>query len=63
MSAAGERFPWARLMEVGLGRLKLSPRDFWQSTPREIAAAFGSPRAAMARPDLEDLMRRHPDDP
>jgi uncharacterized phage protein (TIGR02216 family) len=61
MSAAGEGFPWARLMEAGLGQLRLSPRDFWNATPREIAAAFGAWRIPMRRGELDDLMRRYPD--
>ena len=35
-----ERFPWERLMQLGLGVLRWPPRDFWAATPREIAAAF-----------------------
>ncbi len=62
MSAAGEGFPWQRLMEIGMGQLRLSPREFWAATPREIAGALGGPRAALARAALEDLMRRYPDD-
>lgn len=59
-----EAFPWSRLMQQGLGVLRLSPRDFWAATPREIAAAFGSaPEAAPARAELEQLMQRFPDMP
>ena len=58
------RFPWRRMMELGLGELRLSPRDFWQATPREIAAAFGSEvKAAPARSDLDALLQRYPDKP
>ena len=58
------RFPWRRMMELGLGELRLSPRDFWQATPREIAAAFGSEvKAATARSDLDALLQRYPDKP
>lgn len=52
------------MMELGLGVLRLSPRQFWAATPREIAAAFpmpssqGPPRAA-----LDHLMQCFPDHP
>jgi uncharacterized phage protein (TIGR02216 family) len=48
---------------VGFGLLRLSPRDFWSMTPRELAAAMrdlGVP-AAPARSDLESLMAAYPD--
>jgi uncharacterized phage protein (TIGR02216 family) len=49
-------------MELGLGVLRLSPRDFWAATPREIAAAFPvrAPRT-MDRTGLEQLIRQFPD--
>lgn len=51
-------------MELGLGQLRLSPAEFWRSTPREIAAAFRTETTApMGRGDLETLMQRHPDKP
>ncbi len=61
MSAAGETFPWQRMMQLGLGVLRLSPKDFWNSTPREIAGAFGSPQLLFARRNFDDLMKRYPD--
>ncbi len=62
MSAGGQGFPWARLMELGLGVLGLSPRDFWAATPREIAAAIALRRSApMDRGGLEQLIRQFPD--
>jgi uncharacterized phage protein (TIGR02216 family) len=53
-------------MQLGLGVLRLSPRDFWAMTPRELEAALSAgvahaPRP-MARPDLERLMQLFPDD-
>jgi uncharacterized phage protein (TIGR02216 family) len=53
------------MMQLGLGVLRLSPRDFWAATPREIAAAFASHPAAgpMDRRDLDDLINRFPDVP
>ena len=56
-----EKFPWARFMELGLGVLRLSPKDFWNATPREIAAAFGGAAPQLHRASFEDLMRRYPD--
>ncbi len=55
-------FPWARLMQLGLGRLKLSPSEFWRSTPREIAAAFGTSSQPMLRQKLNEMMERFPDE-
>jgi uncharacterized phage protein (TIGR02216 family) len=60
MSAAGESFPWQRLMHIGLGVLCLSPKEFWAATPREIAAAFGGPTPPLQRNSFEDLMKRYP---
>lgn len=57
------RFPWDRFMALGLGVLRLPPREFWAATPREIAAAF--PRSAapeMPRAVLQSLMQRFPDE-
>ena len=58
----GERFPWARLMQLGLGVLRLSPKEFWNATPREIAAALPAPNPPqLPRGRFEDLMKRYPD--
>jgi uncharacterized phage protein (TIGR02216 family) len=48
-------------MHLGLGVLRLSPRDFWAATPREIAAAFGGPAPQVLRVTIEELMKRYPD--
>jgi len=54
-------------MALGLGALRLSPSEFWRSTPRELeralAGAFGEPQdmAPLTRLALDDLMRRFPD--
>lgn len=63
MSAAGDGFPWRRFMQLGLGVLGLSPRDFWQATPREIAAAFPAAAQGLTKLDLDDMMQRFPDAP
>jgi uncharacterized phage protein (TIGR02216 family) len=53
-------------MRFGLGVLRLSPRDFWATTPRELHAAaegvFGRTKNAPSRDALQDLMRRFPDE-
>ncbi len=56
-----EPFPWERMMELGLGVLRLSPAEFWKATPREIAAAFGAPRVSLTRENLQQMMVRYPD--
>ncbi len=50
-------------MRAGMGRLRLSPRDFWAMTPRELSAALGCAARpdAPSRPALEALMRAFPD--
>ena len=50
---------------MGLGTLHLSPIEFWRSTPREIAGAFGCPpqptTANVLRQSLETMMQEFPD--
>lgn len=59
-------FPFAEAMRFGFGVLRLSSREFWGLTPRELAAAFEA-HAGPARPrapsrgELLDLMSAHPD--
>lgn len=52
-------------MAFGLGWLRLSPRDFWTMTPRELeraASVLASQRLPpLDRPTLESLMRAWPD--
>lgn len=53
-------------MALGLGLLRLAPRDFWAMTPIELAAAVkplfpaggGEP---LPRGDFERLMQQFPD--
>jgi uncharacterized phage protein (TIGR02216 family) len=59
-------FPWDEAMRFGFGVMRLSSREFWGLTPRELAAAFAamSGRTRGGAPDrdgLKDLMRRYPD--
>jgi uncharacterized phage protein (TIGR02216 family) len=52
------------MMQAGLGVLRLSHKDFWHATPREIAAAFDTDRAGpLARVELDGLMQLFPDEP
>ncbi|RFC64226.1 phage tail assembly chaperone [Fulvimarina endophytica] len=65
---AAAAFPWDDVLAFGLGVLKLSPRDFWAATPRELAAAMGafggrSGARAPSPADLLALMTRFPDQP
>ncbi|MBL4646084.1 MAG: hypothetical protein COA52_03450 [Hyphomicrobiales bacterium] len=50
-------------MAMGLGVLRLSPKNFWQMTPRELAAACGPllPAAPLNKSDLSSLIKRYPD--
>jgi uncharacterized phage protein (TIGR02216 family) len=54
-------------MAFGLGVLRLSPSEFWATTPRELAAAaegvFGKTRGgdAPSCADVRALMRQFPD--
>jgi uncharacterized phage protein (TIGR02216 family) len=65
-AAAGPRpFPWADVMAIGFGLLRLSPEVFWSMTPREFERAYSAlrPRGALppSRSELEKLMRTFPD--
>jgi uncharacterized phage protein (TIGR02216 family) len=52
-------------MAFGLGVLRLSSRDFWSMTPRELFCAaegvYGKAPGAPSRAALDGLMRRFPD--
>ncbi|MEP0320601.1 rcc01693 family protein [Bauldia litoralis] len=65
MKSERDAFPWAAMMAVGFGRLRLSSQAFWAMTPRELAAAvegaFGVADAPPDRAMLERLMGRYPD--
>lgn len=58
-------FPWADAMALGLGRLRLTPDEFWSLTPRELvlmAGGGGDGTVALGREALADLMQRFPDE-
>jgi uncharacterized phage protein (TIGR02216 family) len=52
-------------MAFGLGVLRLSSREFWSMTPRELFCAaqgvYGVAPGAPSRTALDELMRRFPD--
>ena len=57
-------FPWAEAMRLVFGVMRLSSRDFWGLTPRELAAGFGAGAGRGTPPSREalaQLMRRFPD--
>lgn len=57
-------FPWADAIGFGLGVLRLSPKDFWAMTPRELAHAINAVTGAVTplqREELDILMTRYPD--
>ena len=57
------KFPWAELMALGLGDLRLAPEAFWAMSPRELFAAAGVRLSSpMGREALKDLMARFPDE-
>lgn len=58
-------FPWDEAMRLGFGVMRLSSREFWGLTPRELAAAFGKGGGRGSPPSREgfaELMRRFPDE-
>jgi uncharacterized phage protein (TIGR02216 family) len=60
-------FPWSEAMRLGFGVLRLSSKEFWGLTPRELAAAFegvsGRARGrAPGRDVLGGLMAAFPDE-
>lgn len=58
-------FPWADVIEIGLGVMRLAPSSFWALTPREFAVlAKGRGLGRQNRPgraDLDELIRMFPD--
>ena len=60
--AGVERFPWARVMQLGIGTLGIPPEQFWRCTLREITAALGSAEMPLHRQSLEELMCEWPDE-
>jgi len=49
---------------MGFGVMRLSSREFWGLTPRELAAAFGALSGRVTAPPrerLDEMMLRFPD--
>jgi uncharacterized phage protein (TIGR02216 family) len=63
MNETQQKFPWAHLMALGIGTLRLSPESFWRSTLREIASINGPPSRPMLRQTLTQMMQEFPDQP
>ena len=59
--AKRERFPWGRVMQLGIGTLGISPEQFWKCTLREITAALGPVEMPLGRQSLDELMCEWPD--
>jgi uncharacterized phage protein (TIGR02216 family) len=65
MTPFSSAFPWRDAIGFGLGVLRLSPREFWTMTPRELAFAIEAVRGRrmpLVRTDFDALMKRYPDD-
>ncbi len=60
-------FPWDSAIGFGLGILRLSSKQFWLMTPRELNAAFvaisrrNGAVPPLKRNELEQLMDQFPD--
>jgi uncharacterized phage protein (TIGR02216 family) len=58
-------FPWRQAIGFGVGVLRLSPKQFWRMTPRELACAIeavaGRGGAPLPRAAFDALMKRYPD--
>lgn len=57
-------FPWEEAAQFAFAWLKLSPSEFWRTTPRELAMAAKaiSPRIQTIKPeDFQSLMKAFPD--
>ena len=62
--------PWQDLMRIGLGQLKLTPKQFWNTTPRELKCDIEGELNAfigdglhnpLSKSNLEKLMKKFPD--
>jgi uncharacterized phage protein (TIGR02216 family) len=59
--------PWPELMAFGLGHLRLSSKEFWGMSLRELDAAIegrlgkSTTYTSVTRNQLAELMRKHPD--
>jgi uncharacterized phage protein (TIGR02216 family) len=64
---AKSSFPWAELAQIGFGELRLSPKAFWASSPRELTLAVQAKQkmfghaAPLERQSMTKLMADFPD--
>lgn len=56
-----QAFPWPRILQLGLGVLRLPPEQFWRTTLRELAAALPAPAQGLDRNRLDQMMMEFPD--
>jgi uncharacterized phage protein (TIGR02216 family) len=56
------KFPWGALLRTGLLDMHMAPRDFWQSTLRELSAVFPKSQNTPDRDALTKLMNEFPDE-
>ena len=57
-----KKFDWAALVRLGLGQLRLTPDQFWQLTPTELALMAGLDGSkTLSRTGLGELMAKYPD--
>jgi uncharacterized phage protein (TIGR02216 family) len=57
-------FPWDQTIGFGLSVLRLSPKEFWTMTPRELALAMGPfslAKRAPSRAVLDEMLMLFPD--
>jgi uncharacterized phage protein (TIGR02216 family) len=57
-----ETFPWARLMQLGIATLGITPQEFWRCTLRELTTALGPATRPLQRQNLEEMMSEWPDE-
>lgn len=58
------RIAWGDLQRFGIGHMRLSPKDFWALTPRELMILAGISEFGAGHLDksgLDALMRAYPD--
>ncbi len=64
--SSGPCLPWKDLMALAFGQLKISPEQFWASTPLELKATFEGVFGSvgfepLSKDNLEGLMGQFPD--
>jgi uncharacterized phage protein (TIGR02216 family) len=54
-----QRFPWAAVMQLGIGTYHIPPKEFWSCTLRELVFMRGE--GGLMREQLFELMKEWPD--